>query len=469
MPANRSFTLNDLQPGTRYYVAGFVRCAITNQYVFEAPRTVHFTTLPETLLPRAITESANRISNTQIQVEITTQNRSTAASERIIERGIVFSRTVSNPTINNSDGHRVAVSAGPNTTVESSAVITFTPPQPNQSYFVRAFARNENGVAYGVSIHVPAYGGGAGGFWSNYITTNSPTNMTQTSVTLGGNVASGINHRVVERGIVFSRTNSMPEIHNSTRRVSNVTHSGSFSINVTNLEQHTRYFARAYIITDDRWNEPFYGNVVSFTLSTGTFAWQDWNAPAQGGFISGVLLEGLPGNRFEPNRAVTRIEVARMIYNMRGRPHAGDGIRFDDMPHDAVDIAALRYVTARGYMIGYTGNVFRPNAPITRAEVVAVACRVYSFSRDHSGTPFIDIQGHWAQGYIVAAHRNGFISGFPDGTFRPNNNMTRAEAVSMFSRSERRSLTHLGTAQFADVPMSHWAYNFIMSTSVPRP
>jgi len=158
-----------------------------------------------------------------------------------------------------------------------------------------------------------------------------------------------------------------------------------------------------------------------------------------------------------------------MIYNMRGRPFAGDGIRFNDMPHDMVDIEALRFVSARGYMLGYEGNMFRPFDPITRAEVVAVASRVYGYTRDHSGTPFIDTQGHWADGYITAAHRNGFISGFPDRTFRPNSSMTRAESVSMFSRAERRPLTHLGAAHFVDVPMNHWAYHFIMSTSIPRP
>ncbi|MCL2874402.1 MAG: S-layer homology domain-containing protein [Defluviitaleaceae bacterium] len=464
----RAFTLNDLRPGTRYYVAGFVRDRVTGNYIFESPATAFFTTMSESYLPRVITESASRISDSQLQVELTTQNRSTAAGQRITERGIVFSRNVSNPTLNNSDGHRVAVTAGPNSTVESSAVVTFTPPQPNQAYFVRAFARNDHGIAYGVTIRVPGFGtDGTGATWGGYISTNAPTNMTQTSVTLGGHVASGVNYRVVERGIVYSRSISMPEIHNSNRRTSSVTSSGSFSINLSNLERNARYFARAYIITDDRWNEPFYGNVISFTVgSSGYTNHQQWNTQ---GFVSGVILEGVPGHRFEPDRAVTRIEVARMIYNMRGRPFAGDGIRFNDMPHDTIDIEALRFVSARGYMLGYEGNLFRPHDPITRAEVVAVACRVYGYTRDHSGTPFTDIQGHWAQGYIVAANRNGFISGFPDRTFRPNSHMTRAEAVSMFSRSERRSLSHLGAAQFVDLPSTHWAYHFIMSTSVPRP
>jgi hypothetical protein len=65
--------------------------------------------------------------------------------------------------------------------------------------------------------------------------------------------------------------------------------------------------------------------------------------------------------------------------------------------------------------------------------------------------------------------QNRIVNGYPDGTFLPNNTMTRAEAVTVLSLSAGRSDTPLGNVDFIDVPPTHWAYRRIMNASIPRP
>ena len=84
------------------------------------------------------------------------------------------------------------------------------------------------------------------------------------------------------------------------------------------------------------------------------------------------------------------------------------------------------------YVIGYTDGTFRPNADITRAELATIIARFAKL--DVNTKTFSDINGHWAQKNIELAAGNGWINGYEDGTFRPNNNITRAETFAMINR-----------------------------------
>ena len=71
-----------------------------------------------------------------------------------------------------------------------------------------------------------------------------------------------------------------------------------------------------------------------------------------------------------------------------------------------------------------------------------------------------DIGGHWAQGTIIQWTTNGYISGYPDGTFKPDNSITRAEFVVMVNKA--MGYNKRGNAYFSDVSAAHWAYAEIM-------
>ena len=86
-----------------------------------------------------------------------------------------------------------------------------------------------------------------------------------------------------------------------------------------------------------------------------------------------------------------------------------------------------------GIVKGHNDGTFAPNAPITRAEFAAIAARFDDKNTDTS-SKFTDIASHWAKNEIGIAANKGWINGYPDGTFRPNQYITRAEAMTLVNR-----------------------------------
>jgi len=82
---------------------------------------------------------------------------------------------------------------------------------------------------------------------------------------------------------------------------------------------------------------------------------------------------------------------------------------------------------------GYPDGTFRPNAKITRAEFAAIAARFDPFASTE-GVDFTDIAGHWGEEEICMATNNGWIKGYEDNTFQPNQLITRAEAMTLVNR-----------------------------------
>lgn len=115
-----------------------------------------------------------------------------------------------------------------------------------------------------------------------------------------------------------------------------------------------------------------------------------------------------------------------------------------------------RLVRQLGLMAGDELGLFRPQAPITRGEMAQIAQR---FGRLTVGgeTPK-DAVGHWAEQAIGRTIASGVMVGYPDGTFRPDQPLTRAEAVTTINRLVGRKPTAADRRQsWPDVPVSHWA------------
>ena len=107
---------------------------------------------------------------------------------------------------------------------------------------------------------------------------------------------------------------------------------------------------------------------------------------------------------------------------------------FPDVPHEFWAAIAIYDVNQKGWMTGYPDGNFRPDAYLTRAEFVTALQRATGVVFSTKTTGLTDIAGHWAEKYITTASYYGFVNGYPDMTFKPNNNITRAEIAIILER-----------------------------------
>lgn len=109
----------------------------------------------------------------------------------------------------------------------------------------------------------------------------------------------------------------------------------------------------------------------------------------------------------------------------------GENIKFTDIQGKKCEYA-VKMLNGLGIISGYPDNTFRPENLITRAEVSTILTKLKNLSiKEGQEVPFWDISDHWAKDYICTIYRNGFVNGYPDGDFRPENNITYAETLTM--------------------------------------
>ena len=140
---------------------------------------------------------------------------------------------------------------------------------------------------------------------------------------------------------------------------------------------------------------------------------------------------------------------------------------FKDMVPDAWYTNPINAMTSMGFINGYTDDTFRPDNYITRAEFVTMIMQNTDLE-EIKDLPFNDVTDDmWAGKYISAAYNAGYISGYEDGSFLPNANITRAEAVAIINRVIGRTDMYYDTVlPFNDVKTSHWAYTDIAEASI---
>ena len=154
-----------------------------------------------------------------------------------------------------------------------------------------------------------------------------------------------------------------------------------------------------------------------------------------------AYIVGYGNGEVQPQNSITRAEVAAIFFRL-----LEDGIRSENFTHqnDFSDVAAdawycssVSTLSRMGIIAGYPDGTFRPNAPITRAEFAAIATR-FDNNGDKTPVSFTDIIGHWAESEITVAANHGWVSGYGDDTFRPQNQITRAETMSLVNRVLKR-------------------------------
>lgn len=178
------------------------------------------------------------------------------------------------------------------------------------------------------------------------------------------------------------------------------------------------------------------------------------------------FIAGYPDGLFRPDNSVTRAEAAQMLWVLENATASNLKADFKDAK-DSWYNQALNYTISKGMLLAKNGNI-RPDVPMTRGEFVRM---LYPLLADKSGGPrFNDIAGHEFEAAILRASANGIIKGYPDGSFKPNGKVTRAETVTMLNKLSNRYLTlddlkknNSKIKEFSDVQKSHWAYLQIMS------
>lgn len=180
-----------------------------------------------------------------------------------------------------------------------------------------------------------------------------------------------------------------------------------------------------------------------------------------------AFLSGYANGTFKPDRNMTRAEVTTMFARLLTEKMAADQTysnTFSDVAKSHWAANYIGYMQQFGIITGYADGSFRPDASVTRAEFAAIASR---FERLTEGTKsFSDVpSSHWAAKYINFAATRGWVNGYADGTFRPNNSITRAEVAAVTCRLLERNAdqsyirSHLSELRaFTDVSESHWAY-----------
>lgn len=209
-------------------------------------------------------------------------------------------------------------------------------------------------------------------------------------------------------------------------------------------------------------------NDVNFTAT-----WDAENYPGGGGTTPNPpalntedhfsYVVGYEDGMVKPENAITRAEVASIFYRLLKDDvrdaNTTDVSEFSDVSASDWYGTTVATLSAMDIVRGYEDGTFRPNAPITRAEFAAIATRFFEETgAEYEPGTFDDVTGdEWFANAIADAVELGLIGGYPDGTVRPNNNITRAEACAVVNRTLGR-IPHVDHLLPAD-EMTTWPDN----------
>ena len=186
-----------------------------------------------------------------------------------------------------------------------------------------------------------------------------------------------------------------------------------------------------------------------------------------------VLYYPQPEPAFSPDETVTRGEMVAVICALLNdwvRRPEGAAPAFSDLTADSQDADVL---AALNLLHGYGDGTFRPDQPMTRAELTNLLCRLNgAIVPTGSGSPFADVPaGHWAADSIALAAQRGWVEGCDDGLFYPEAPVTRAEALTMINRARAHEPNRAAVdtacvvSPYQDVSARHWAYYNIVDSA----
>lgn len=181
--------------------------------------------------------------------------------------------------------------------------------------------------------------------------------------------------------------------------------------------------------------------ITSVTMNSDKTVYAGWEATGVPDKLNGddhfAYVVGYSDSTVRPNANISRAEVATIFFRLLKSDIRDGNLTADNEFSDVSDgqwhNKAISTMAKLGIVKGRRADRFDPDASITRAEFAAICARFNTKPVENSGS-FSDISGHWAENEIERAAAFGWISGYPDGTFRPDARITRAEAMTMINR-----------------------------------
>lgn len=176
-----------------------------------------------------------------------------------------------------------------------------------------------------------------------------------------------------------------------------------------------------------------------------------------------AYIIGYPEGDVKPENPMTREEVATIFFRLLTKDIRNELMNktntFTDVSDDRWSNTAISTLANGGFINGYEDGTFHPEAAITRAEFAVIASHMDTMTENPTHN-FTDLNGHWAESYIANAVAKGWITGYEDGTFQPDKNITRAEVVTIVNRMLNRFLHQEGAHDDAtiwpDNPKDAW-------------
>ncbi|MFA9423680.1 MAG: S-layer homology domain-containing protein [Sedimentibacter sp.] len=180
-------------------------------------------------------------------------------------------------------------------------------------------------------------------------------------------------------------------------------------------------------------------------------------------------IQGYPDNTVRPEDLITREEVSAVFYRLLESSYRSSILTEEE---NFPDVDGFRWSTkhiatlSNGNIIeGYPNGSFKPKNPITRAELATIASKFDKLTAPEKNS-FTDIDGHWAYEYINSAAAKGWVEGYPDGTFKPDQYITRAEFVTLVNNVLGRGVSKenilIDARVFPDLLDSMWYYEAMM-------
>ena len=181
--------------------------------------------------------------------------------------------------------------------------------------------------------------------------------------------------------------------------------------------------------------------ITSVTMTSDQTVYAGWVATGVPDMLNGddhdAYVIGYPDGNVRPQGNISRAETATIFFRLLKADTRDGNLTAENAFADVVDgqwfNKAVSTMAKLGIVKGRSAESFAPDAPITRAEFAAICARFNTKSTNTSDS-FSDISGHWAEAEIERAVAFGWIAGYPDGTFRPDTYITRAEAMTMINR-----------------------------------
>ena len=189
----------------------------------------------------------------------------------------------------------------------------------------------------------------------------------------------------------------------------------------------------------------------------------------------GAYLNGYKDGTFGPDDNMTRAEVAQMFYNLLLDREVPITVSFTDVPAGAWYEEAVNTLASLDILRGIGNNQFAPDRPITRAQFTVIAVRFLDAAVSGDNI-FSDVgPDDWFYDEVVSSIQYGWITGYEDGTFRPDHPITRAQVTTIVNRmlgrcADPQYVDGHGDElrQFSDVPEGYWAYYQIVEATTPH-